>query len=118
MGDTDQLHFSGRKQLNRDTAVDLVQCEGTQSSMDQQDCVFKRGGLCVNHGVVGTRYKENSKEWTKKKNGIYGWVTRTRIKYVCHFDGGAKSNVSKQETVCQDRRVPCVQQDVTWDGSG
>ena len=42
----------------------------------------------MNHGVVGTRYKENSKEWTKKKNGIYGWVTRTRIKYVCRFDDG------------------------------
>ena len=26
--------------------------------------------------------------------------------YVCRFDGGAKSNVSKQETVCQDRGVP------------
>ena len=60
----------------------------------------------MNHGVVGTRYKENSKEWTKKKNGIYGWVTRTKTKYVCRFDGGAKSDVSKPEMMCQDRRVP------------
>ena len=28
------------------------------------------------------------------------------MKYVCRFDGGAKSNVSKHESVCQDRGVP------------
>ena len=33
-------------------------------------------------------------------------MTRTKVKYVCHFDGGAKSNVSKTEMKCQDRGVP------------
>ena len=106
MGETAQLHSSGRKQIHRDAVTDLVQCEGTQSSMDQQDCVFKREGLCVKHGVMGAKNKQTSKEWSKKENGIYGWLTRTKVKYVCRFDGGAKSNVSKDELKCQDRGVP------------
>ena len=29
-----------------------------------------------------------------------------KTKYVCHYNGGAKSNVSKCDDVCQDRGVP------------
>ena len=82
MGETAQLHSSSRKQLNRDAATDLVQCEGTKSSRNKQDCVFKRGGLCVKHGVMGAKNMQTSKEWSKKENGIYGWLTRTKVKYV------------------------------------
>ena len=57
------------------------------------------------HGVMGAKYKENSKEWSKKKNGIYEWVTRSKVKYVCRLDGGDKSDVSKCDAVCQNRGV-------------
>ena len=61
----------GRKQLYWDTVAGLVKGDGTNASVDKQDCVFKRGGMCMMHGVMGLKYKETTQEWTKKKNGIF-----------------------------------------------
>ena len=70
-GSESLLNSEGRKPLYRDTVAGLVQGEGTNASVDKQDCVFKRGGMCMMHGVMGLKYKETTQEWTKKKNGIF-----------------------------------------------
>ena len=43
---------------------------------------------------------ETSKVWDKKKNGMFGWKTRMKTKYVCHYEGVVTSNVS--ETIVKD----------------
>ena len=60
-------------------------------------CEFKRGGMCISHRIVGTKYVETWKEWTKMKNGLYGYVNRRKTKYVCRFRGGVKSNCDNQK---------------------
>ena len=53
-------------------------------------CTFKRGGLCNIHNVRGTRVEDRVSVWTKKKNGMFGWTKRTKVRYVCQNDGVAK----------------------------
>ena len=60
---------------------------------EDNECVFKRGGRCTTHDCMSKKYVENKQVWTKKKNGMHGWVTRKQTKYVCQFTGGAKSNI-------------------------
>ena len=60
-------------------------------------CEFKRGGMCISHRSMGTKYVETWKEWTKMKNGLYGYVNRKKTKYVCRFRGVVKSNCDKQK---------------------
>ena len=56
-------------------------------------CTFKKGGKCVNHGTKGTRFIDSMKVWTKNKDGLFGYVWKTRVRYVCQNDGVAKSDV-------------------------
>ena len=37
-----------------------------------QVCKFKRGGVCIEHGLKGTKVVDSMKVWTQKKNGLYG----------------------------------------------
>ena len=39
--------------------------------VDKQDCLFKKGGGCINHGVMGTKYVETTKVWAEKKIGAF-----------------------------------------------
>ena len=55
--------------------------------------MFKRGGKCATHGVVGKKLVDTSKTWDKKKNDIYGWKVRSKTTYVCQFEGVVMSNV-------------------------
>ena len=55
-------------------------------------CTFKRGGLCIIHNLRGTRVEDKMSVWTKKKNGMFGWVKKTKVRYVCQNDGVAKSD--------------------------
>ena len=34
--------------------------------------------------------EDKASVWTKKKNGIFGWVKKTKVRYVCQNDGVAK----------------------------
>ena len=63
----------------------------------KQNCEFRRGGMCITHGIVGAKYVEKSKVWTKKKDGTFGWKQRSITKYVCQFDGVVKSDVIRNE---------------------
>ena len=62
-------------------------------------CSFKRGGQCNLHGTVGTKNTIVWKEWTKKKNGLFGYVRKQKTEYECHFSGGAMTNSGHQEIV-------------------
>ena len=50
---------------------------------NKNECTFKRGGMCTQHGVVGTKLVTNSKKWTKLKSGIFGWKQTKITKYYC-----------------------------------
>ena len=47
------------------------------------ECVFKRGGLCKIHGIVGQKVTRSGKKWVAKKNGIFGSVTSKSTVYIC-----------------------------------
>ena len=67
---------------------------------------IQEGGRCVNHGIIGEKIVETSKVWDKKKNGMFGWKTRMKTKYVCHYKGVVTSDVSEMSVDdCQDGRV-------------
>ena len=68
------------------------ECATAQPS-SKRECVFKRGGKCFTHGVVGKKLVDTTKVWAKKKNGVYGWKVRSKTTYVCQFEGVAISNV-------------------------
>ena len=53
-------------------------------------CKHKRGGMCITHGTKGTKVMESVKVWSKKKDGLFGYVWKTRTKYVCQDSGVAK----------------------------
>ena len=96
------------KSLDGDTVAVLSRCTipKVDTNSELQECVFKRGGRCVNHDMIGEKIVETSKVWDKKKNGMFGWKTRTKTKYVCHYKGVATSDVNvKSMDDCQDGRV-------------
>ena len=71
--------------------------------INKQTCVFKRGGKCVQHDVVGKKRVKSTRIWDKNKNGIFGWKTRTKTTYVCRFEGVATPNVCIDGTSdCQE----------------
>ena len=92
-GDDTKLTGSGRQQT--DTDDDRGRCvrmnEGNVSDEFEVVCEFKIGGMCVTHRSMGAKYVEHWKEWTKMKNGLYGYVNRRKTKYVCHNSQGLSS---------------------------
>ena len=94
MGNTRQLD-SGRKP---DTVSVLALCEGTdqpnkEGTNASQNCEFKRGGKCVLHGIVGTKYVEKTRVWSQRKDGTFGWKPKSTTKYVCQYRDVAKSDL-------------------------
>ena len=85
-----------------DSMPGLARCSGPDLSggvekSTMKGCEFKRGGMCMLHGVVGTKYVEKSKSWAKNKNGTFGWKHKSTTKYVCQYEGAVKSNVCENE---------------------
>ena len=66
---------------------------------EEVKCVHKRGGFCTTHGSMGEKYIEKSKVWSKLKNGNFGYVSRSKTKYVCRSRRVAKSNGGNQTDV-------------------
>ena len=74
------------------------------------ECTFRRGGMCNIHEVKGTRKLDSMKVWAKKKNGLFGYVWRNKVRYVCQDSGVAKpvrlesqdSGVAKSNDVFRD----------------
>ena len=100
---------AGGKSLDGDTVAGLTRSSSTKVANDseQQECVFKRGGRCVNHDMMGEKIVETSKVWDKKKNGMFGWKTRMKTRYVCRYEGVATSNVSETSMKdCQEEGLP------------
>ena len=50
---------------------------------NKYECVFKRGGLCKTHGVMGHRNVKSKQVWKRKKDGTYGWITSKKVEYEC-----------------------------------
>ena len=46
-------------------------------------CTFKRGGMCNQHGKIGSKNVLTRKVWTKTKDGIFKWVTKRQTTYIC-----------------------------------
>ena len=96
VGDTRQLS-SGRKP---DTVSVLALCGETDQPGKEVDsvrhkCEFRRGGKCITHGIVGTKYVEKSRVWSQRKDGTFGWKPKSTTKYVCQFSEVAKSDECK-----------------------
>ena len=45
--------------------------------------MFKRGGMCSTHGIIGTKFMVTRKVWTKLKNGMFGYKNSKVVKYKC-----------------------------------
>ena len=60
---------------------DQVPAAGCDTGTDGNDvistitmCKHKRGGMCITHGTKGTKVMESVKVWSKKKDGLFGYV--------------------------------------------
>ena len=70
------------------------------NNLDEEvKCVHKRGGFCTTHGSMGTKYVEKSKVWSKLKNGNFGYVYKSKTKYVCRSMRVAKSIEGNQTKI-------------------
>ena len=63
---------SDRKPTTGDSVLVTARCQGTEK------CTFKRGGQCNLHGTIGTKKTIVWKEWTKKKDGLFGFVRKQK----------------------------------------
>ena len=72
---------------------------------EEVKCVHKRGGFCTTHGSMGEKYIEKSKVWSKLKNGNFGYVSRSKTKYVCRSRRVAKSISGNQTDVGRNEGV-------------
>ena len=78
-----------RKPPDRDQVSDVARSMGTDESMA---CTYKKEGKCNKHGTKGTRMTNKVKVWTKMKDGLFAYVWKTRVSYVCQDSGVAKSD--------------------------
>ena len=62
-------------------------------TIEKNKCDYKRGGMCLKHDRMGTKYIETSKVWTDKKDGMFWYVHRRKTKYIWHFAWVAFSNL-------------------------
>ena len=79
---------------------------GTDNDTSVGMCSYKKGGMCTFHLTKGSKKTIKWKEWTQKKNGLFGYVSRQKTEYVCHSSGGALSNYRHLETKSQNDGVP------------
>ena len=59
-----------------------TECEKIPEVM-KNDCEFKKGGVCKTHLVKGEKIVTKSKEWVRKKDGLFGYVTKQQTTYRC-----------------------------------
>ena len=119
MGKQTEPVLRSRKPEVRDdkVAVQTLDKGNSEHNFKQEnECVFKRGGMCVNHGVMGQKFTEKTQSWGKKKNGLFGWRYGSRTKYVCQFNKGAESNRSMSVDDSHFRGVP--KSNMSSDGKG
>ena len=50
---------------------------------NKNKCTFKRGGRCVQHGVIGMKNVISKRAWVKGKYGVFGWKTSKQTTYLC-----------------------------------
>ena len=53
--------------------------EGT----NKNKCTSKRGGRCIQHGMLCKKNVISKRAWVKGKNGIFGWRTTRQTTYLC-----------------------------------
>ena len=82
---------SVRKPTTGDSVLVTARDHGTEK------CTFKRGGQCNLHGTIGTKKIIVWKEWTRKKDGLFGFVRKQKTDYECHYSGGVMTNSGHQE---------------------
>ena len=97
VGDSSVPDSRGRKP-DGDTVADTSRSAGTDYNTSMEACTFKKGGMCRIHLLKGTKKTIKWSEWSQKKNGLFGYVSRQKTEYVCHFSGGASSNCGHLET--------------------
>ena len=54
-------------------------------STNKHECEYRRPDMCLKHGKMGTKYVETTKLWTKKNDGMFGYVQRRKTKYAFHY---------------------------------
>ena len=103
-GEKTVLNTYVRKPPDRDTVAADTRCVGTEYSdvkPTTTGCTFKRGGRCIIHGTMGAKFTDSIKVWTKKRDGLFGYVWKSKVRYECQYEGVAKSN----ESVSRSRGV-------------
>ena len=60
------------------------------SVTSNENCTFKRGGMCVVHNRLGTKDWKTTTSWKKKKDGSFGWVYGKKVIYRCEFSSKKK----------------------------
>ena len=89
------------------------------NELPSMECVFKRGGWCINHGCKGDKRVIKSQVWKKKKNGLYGYVTSTTTKYSCMWEKTEDSKPGTENDMGDKSMATSAQgldQDVQYDG--
>ena len=73
--------------------------------INKNECEFRRGGMCIQHGIVGTKYTVTKSKWSELKNGLFGYKKSKVTKYRCNMrglsnkeDGGGNRGVTKSVT--------------------
>ena len=51
-----------------------------------RECEWGVRGWCKVHLMYGEKTVQNVRNWTKKKNGLFGWVTSKKTSYQCMGD--------------------------------
>ena len=82
----------GKQVIGKPDQVLGVECDmGTDEPKNTEpECKYKRGGMCMLHETKGTKIVDSMKVWTKKKNGLFGYEWKKKVRYVCHDTGVAK----------------------------
>ena len=98
--------YSG-KLRDRDRVAELPLQSETDLDKNTTDyqCVFTRGGKCVTHGIVDRKQVNTSQTWDKKKNGLFGWIVKTKTTYACGYRGVAVSNICSDDESGRGRGV-------------
>ena len=64
---------------------------------NKNKCTFKRGGRCVQHGVIGMKNVISKRAWVKGKYGVFGWKTSKQTTYLCTASTGPVPELPNSE---------------------
>ena len=76
----------GQKVCENDCELQQVETQSdVVTTRNKDECEFRRGGMCVTHGIPGAKLMVTRKLWSKMKNGMHGYKNSKVVKYKCKY---------------------------------